>query len=68
MKKWLIILCVAMGLLLLIGIIFIAAGLSQEQATGEQQYQAWMEEIQTVQAGVVSYPLQLPFVGEAAHV
>ena len=62
MKKWWIVLCVTMGILLAIGLWFIGAWLQREYAT--QQLHRDMQEQQSAQKALASFIL----FGEAAHV
>lgn len=62
MKKWLIVLCIAMGILLAIGLWFIGVGLQREYTA--QQLRRDMQKQQDTQMERVSFTQ----LGEAAHV
>lgn len=64
MKNWLLILCIAMGLLMIIGLSFIGVGLQREN-TPEKQMQREMQESGEPEKALAFDTL---FAGEAAHV
>lgn len=67
MKKWLILLCVAMGLLLVIGLWFIAVGLRQDNT--QKQLQQQLEESPNTEKALAFFnPSEKLPAGEAAHV
>ena len=67
MKKWMWILCITMGLLFLVGVVFIGAGLQRENTPQGKLRRELRQENAATDVAWACPPVQQP-VGEAAHV